>query len=359
MYRSQPHSVAPTKQTARLLICYKSFAAKHISHVGLGVAGLVTSRTLRQHGYWADTQSVTSAADIEQLLQQARNAANRDGQHMITHLVISAPWIPTPELQGLLTRWPNVHFAVVSHSNVGFLQADPNGIRLLREAMGLSIAYHNMTVAGNSSKFVEAWTTMYGRGMAFLPNLYDVSTIKPVGQRVPWHPGAPLRIGVFGATRPLKNMVSAVACCVELSSALRADVEVWMNTGRNEGGGTTSDAVKQLTAGLPQCKIVEAGWQSWPDFRLVVGRMNLLISPSYTESFCMVVADGAAEGVASVTSDAIDWTPSDWQANADNVNSMTRIARRLLNDAHAVTDGQAALRSYVERGLPQWEHFLV
>ena len=37
--------------------------------------------------------------------------------------------------------------------------------------------------------------------------------------------------------------------------------------------------------------------------------MDLLISFSYTESFSMVTADGVAEGLASVASDAIDWAP--------------------------------------------------
>lgn len=357
MKRHLPHNVQ--RSSARVALVYKNFAAnKNISHIGLGVAAMTTQRTLREHGYWADVWPATSAADISAKLSEAQTASMRDRQQPISHVVISAPWIPTPDLQALLMRWPDVEFAVVSHSNLGFLMADPNGIKLLREASHLALGHHNFTIAGNCQRFANAWSTMYGHPVAWLPNLYDLESIKHVGQRHPWHHGSPLRIGVFGATRPLKNMVSAVAACVEISSALRTDVEVWMSTGREEGGGSVKSAVQQLVAGLRHCRIVESGWQSWPGFRQVVSRMNLLFSPSYTESFNMVTADGIAEGVASVVSDAIDWVPTDWVANADDVGAITRVARRLLGDAHAVNEGQTALRHYVERGLPAWRAYL-
>lgn len=352
--RTQPHVIAPTKSTARILLVYKNFAAKAgISHIGLGVAGLNTSRTLRAAGIWCDVRPTNTAADIEMQLKAGLASANANDNHPYSHVVISAPWIPTVELQGLISRWPDVHFAVVSHSNVGFLMADPNGIQLLRDGLDLELGHHNFTVAGNSQKFCQAWATMYGRAVQYLPNLYDVSTIKHVGQRPPWN-GGTLRVGTFGATRPLKNLVSAVAACVELAAMLKVDVEIWRNVGRAEGGGTVPGAIQQLTTGLKTVKVVDAGWATWPQFRQTIAGMHLLISPSYTESFNMVTADGVAEGVSSVVSEAIDWAPADWVANVDDVNAMARVARRLITDPHAVTEGQDSLKAYVKTGLTSW-----
>jgi hypothetical protein len=73
----------------------------------------------------------------------------------------------------------------------------------------------------------------------------------------------------------------------------------------------------------------------------------------------LVTADGVAEGVASAVSEAIDWVPRDWQANADDVNDIARTARRLLLDHHAVEDGQIALRRYVTQGARSWERYLL
>ena len=78
------------------------------------------------------------------------------------------------------------------------------------------------------------------------------------------------------------------------------------------------DAVRQMTNGLPHVKLVENGWQTWPQFRQTVRHMHLLLQPSYTESFNVVTADGVAEGVPSVVSDAIEWAPSSWKAEVDD-----------------------------------------
>ena len=359
MMRFRPHALEPHKTTARVALAYKSTALdRNVSHVGLGVTALNALRTLQAHGYWAEVWPAADAADLERLLARAQDDARVRHAHPVTHVVIAALWMPTAALSGMAMRYPEVHFTVESHSNIGFLQADPNAVRLLREALDVSIAQHNVSVAGNCHRFVTAFAAMYGRPLICLPNLYDVSTIRHVGHRVPWHPGSTLRIGVFGATRVLKNMVSAVAACVELAAETRADVEVHMNVGRDEHAGTTRSAITQLLARLPNCRLVEVGWKTWPEFRSHVRQMALLMQPSYTESFNNVTADGAAEGVASVVSDAIDWAPRDWVSPADDVASIARTARRLLHDVHAAEDGQAALRRHVEHGMKEWRHYL-
>lgn len=360
MFRHQPQNVTREPKQVRLALVYKNFAARaSISHIGLGVAAMLTQRTLQALGYWAEVWPSNSSKDIIARLEAANAAASARGHHPISHVVISAPWIATVELQAMLAAYPDVDFAVVSHSNFGFLMADPNGIRLLRETAELEAGNHNFTLGGNCTKFCDAWSAAYGFPCTFLPNLYDTSSIKHVGQRAPWTPGHTLRVGIFGATRPLKNLPSAVAAAIELGATLKNDVEIWMSSGREEGGGTVRGAIHQLVAGLPHVRLVEAGWRPWPAFRQVVGGMHVLLQPSYSESFNMVSADGVAEGVASVVSDAIDWVPSDWMAKADDVGDIARTARRLLFDAHAVNDGQAALRRYVQHASHAWETYLV
>jgi hypothetical protein len=360
MTRHQPQLVTGARDAVRLALVYKNFAAAQgISHIGLGVAALNTSITLRGLGYWVEVWPCNTSQDIVDRIESADAQAIARGEHPMSHVVISAPWVPTPEMQAMLMRYPAIHFAMVSHSNIGFLMADPNGIRLLRQGVELELGNHNFALGGNSMRFKRAWTHMYGARMLYLPNLYDLSSFQSVGQRPPWEPGHVLRIGIFGATRPLKNMVTAAAAAVELGSSLKNDVEIWVSSGRTEGGGTVKEAIKQITESVPHVTLIEAGWRSWPEFRQIVRNMHLLISPSYTESFSMVTADGVAEGVASVVSEAIDWTPPDWIASVDDVDKVTRTARRLLHDAHAVDDGQTALRLYVEEGSKSWEDYLL
>ncbi len=357
--RHQPQHVTGARDQVRIALVYKNTQTnRNVSHVGLGVTSLLTQRTLLAAGYHAETWAVDTPAELHGRLAVTQATAASRGQHPVSHVIIAAPWIATTELQKLIAVHHDVQWVVECHSNFGFLQADPAGARLMREAASLDAGSHNFRVAGNCSRFVNAWATGYGGRMLLLPNLYDVSTIVPVGQRLPWSPGHTLRVGVFGAVRPLKNHTTAVAAAIQLAAELRNDVEVHVSAGRVEGGGVMLDAVGQLAAGVPGVRLVPSGWRSWPDFRQLIGTMHVLLQPSFTESFNVVSADGVASGVASAVGEAIDWVPRDWKADADDAGDVARVARRLLHDAHAVTAGQTALRKYVADGLVCWERYL-
>src|ERR1051326_6337877 len=109
----------------RVILAYKNFAAnRNISHIGLGVAAMNTAKVLRSQGISAEVVPIVNSAALTATLDAS-----------VSHAVVSAPWIPTPEWQRIVTLHPNVRFAVNCHSNVGCLQADANGVKLVREAM--------------------------------------------------------------------------------------------------------------------------------------------------------------------------------------------------------------------------------
>jgi hypothetical protein len=330
-----------------VVLAYKNFAAfRNISHIGLGVAAINTAKVLRREGIDAAVWPVMSAADLRQKLMVKR----------VDHVIVAAPWIPTAELQSLATDFPETEFAVNCHSNVGFLQADRNGVKLVRETMELELGTANVHLAGNSRRFCRWVESGFGAPCAYLPNLYWLQ--EHAARQQPWS-GGTLRIGVFGATRPLKNLMSAAGAALEIARHLRASLELWMSGGRTEGGGeTVLGAVHEMLTGLPGVKLHLTGWQSWPSFRKTIAHMHLLLQPSYTESFNMVTADGVAEGVPSVVSDAIDWAPDDWKANVDDVLDIARVGRRLLHDWRAAEEGRRALESYVRDGIHAYRRYL-
>jgi glycosyl transferase family 4 len=330
-----------------VVLAYKNFAAnRNISHIGLGVAAINTAKVLRREIMKTDVWPILNAADLRQKLSSA----------WAEHVIISAPWIPAAELQGLANDFPDTHFAVNCHSNVGFLQADRNGVKLMREVMELEMGTPNVHMAGNSRRFCSWVKSAFGVPCAYLPNLYFLDDCS--ARQMPWR-GGTLRIGVFGATRPLKNLMSAAGAALEIARRLRAPLELWLSGGRTEGGGDTIlAAVREMLNGLPGVSLHSNGWQSWPNFRKTVSHMHLLLQPSYTESFNMVTADGVAEGVPSVVSTAIDWAPDDWKAEADDVLDIARTGRRLLHDEHAADEGRTALAAYVADGLHAYRRYL-
>lgn len=333
----------------KVVLAYKNFAAnRNISHIGLGVSALNTAKVLRRHGIKADVWPIVSAADLRANLRECP----------AEHVIVSAPWIPAPDLLKLGAEFHETNFAVNCHSNVGFLQADRNGVKLMREMLELEMGAHNIRVAGNSLRFCRWIQSAFGARCAYLPNLYFLD------RHLNWphkpFSGGALRIGVFGATRPLKNLMSAAGAALEISRAMRSPLELWLSAGRTEGGGECIlGAVKEMLQGLPHVNLILNGWQSWSRFRQTVAHMHLLLQPSYTESFNMVTADGVAEGIPSVVSDAIDWAPDDWKANVDDVLDISRVGRRLLCDPHAAMDGLRALESYVTRGIRAYEEYFI
>jgi len=358
--RYLPHAVATGgRHGVHLAICYKNFAANRgISHIGLGVTALTNARVLQMAGYWCEVWAILSGADLAAKIQQSRAQALAGGQVPLSHVVISAPWIPTAELAALARQFHDIDFTVVSHSNIGFLQADTNGLRLLREAGDLQTATTNFHIGANTKKLIAWWSEVYRNPMRYIGNMYDLDAAIPPPQKR--QPGGLLRIGTFGAVRPLKNILTAGAAALEIASRLQADLEFWISANRTEGGGQTIvTALQAMYANLPTARIMQSGWQSWPEFRRIVRAMNLLLQPSYTESFNMVTADGIAEGVPSVTSDAIDWVPPRWVASADDATDIANVGLSLLCNPMAAHDGLTALRAHNAAALGNWANILL
>lgn len=340
----------------RVALAYKNFAAnRHISHIGLGVTATNTAKVLRQNGVYSDVWPIV---DCNQLATYVARGLAQDPP--LTHVVISAPWIPVLELQRLLLNFPLVEFAVLSHSNVGFLQADTRAIEIIRQLLGLETANLNFHFGGNSRKFCEWIEHTYQDASMWLPNLYFLDHTAGGGHRPTFHGSGVLRIGSFGAMRPLKNFMSAAGAALEIASRMRADLEFWISTGRNEGSqvNTILSAVRAMYKGVHYAKLVENCWETWPEFRNTVAHMHLLLAPSYSESFHVVTSDGIAEGVPSVVSDAIDWVPDYWRAPADNVSQIANVGVGLIANGHAIEDGLNALREHNREGIHAWREFL-
>ncbi len=336
----------------RVILAYKNFAANRaVSHIGLGVTALNSAKTLRDAGVTTSVWAISSSQNLGEQLKAAQVEVP------VSHVVVSAPWISTAELQQLTADHPETKFAVNCHSNLGFLQADPNAMRLVREGLELQRCTWNFQVAANNERLANWVGDTYGTPCAHLPNLYHLDPI--AGPQRTLFSGGTLRIGAFGATRPLKNFMTAAGAALEIASRMRVDLEFWMSSGRNEGGGPLTQAIQQMTAGLRHVRVVENGWQTWPQFRQTVRHMHLLLQPSYTETFNVVTADGVAEGVPSVVSHAIEWAPEYWKAKVDDVHQIAVVGQKLLRDKRASRRGMKALRSYNQRALQSWNEYLV
>ncbi len=332
----------------RLALVFKDFAAwVRSSCVGLNVAGYTTAKVLRQHGIETVVFPVRHNVDIV----EAMDAYNESHTAPLTHVVISAPWLSVYDLINLIENFKNTQFVILSHSNVGFLQADPEGVMLLRQYHELAETHRNLKVGGNSEKFVKWMQEAYGHDSILLPNLYPLPD-NPKDKR--WDGKSPLKIGAFGAVRPYKNFMTAAGAAIVIHRFLNVPVELHMSTG---GEGGTTEAIEQMCANVHGVTLIKHEWQFWDKFIQLVSKMDLLLQVSYTESFNLITADGIAVGVPSVVSTAIEWAPQTWKADSDNVIDVARVGLRLLRGQNR-DDGFIALQEHNEWGLSFWIAFL-
>jgi hypothetical protein len=331
----------------KLILVYKDVSTV-ACHIGLGVTALNLAATLTDAGMDVETWPVFDGYVLRDKLQTRPD---------VTHVVMLAPWVDTAFLRTLTALFPRVHFTVTCHSNVGFLQCDAWSIKVIREQMELERDRLNFRISGNSKAYCNWVIAAYRRPCLFLPNLHHMQ-MQPT-PKARWSHGSVLRIGIFGATRILKNMGTAVAAALVVAETLQAETEIWVSAGREEGGKGIMTACRNMVAGHPYARLVESPWQPWAQFHATIRKMNLLLQPSFTESFNNVCADSvSAGGTACVVSPAIDWAPTEWQADPDDACDIARVAIRVLGDKRAPKKGLRALARYNASGLKCWKQYL-
>ena len=318
--------------------------------MGLQVAGFATKQVLDQHGFETTVFPVRHNIDVV----NAINKYNETHENKLTHAVISAPWLSVHDIKCILYGFPEIQFVILSHSNVGFLQADPEGMKLLRHYHKLSREFTNFQVGGNTKKFTKWMNKVYGEGVVLLPNMYSTESART---QEPWSNQSPIRIGAFGAMRSEKNFMTAAAAALAIQEELGVPVELHMSEGGEGEVGTTSESIDQMCDG--KIRVFRYPWSYWDNFIDLVASMHLLIQMSYTESFNMITADGIAVGVPSVVSPAIYWAPPSWKADPDNALDVADVGIRLLTNQSDREDGLEYLRAHNESSLKYWEQFLL
>lgn len=116
-------------------------------------------------------------------------------------------------------------------------------------------------------------------------------------------------------------------------------------------------AITEMTKDIDGFKLVAHKWETWDKFIKLVASMDLLVQPSFTESFNLTVADGISVGVPSVVSPVIHWAPAGWKADPDNAVEVAEVGVELLNSSQGYR-GYNALTKHNERGLQKWTEFL-
>jgi hypothetical protein len=135
-------------------------------------------------------------------------------------------------------------------------------------------------------------------------------------------------------------------------------VNLYISSGREENAGSTKENIKSLIALNSKVTLHETGWRNHKEFLELLKFMDLLLQPSFSETFNNVTAEGITNGVPSVVSDAIVWAPDSWKARSDSATDIAKTGIRLLNNNKSFLTGYSALEKYVKNSSKIWLKWL-
>lgn len=307
--------------------------------IGLGVNAQITADALTGAGVGAQSIDVSGVDDLAAVL-----STEEPPKFVILEGV---SWLNVADLKAIAAENYRTTFIVRCHSQIAFLQIEPDGIAKMREIA--ASGHENLKLAGNSRRFTD-WASAAWGACLYLPNLYSLPPAPERDSR-----DGVLRLASFGAMRVQKHHTVAAAAAVLLAKRLNRPVEFYVNEDKHTpGAANILKAVQHVVAGQELVTLKLTPWQAAASFRKLIANLDLCFQLSATETFNLVTADAAAGSVPTVCGEAIDWVPPDWHAPVDDPGVACDVAQRLLNDNTAGNRGRLALDAYCADAIGVW-----
>jgi hypothetical protein len=312
--------------------------------IGLGVNADLTATSLNDASVTAKALPVASFQDLASVLEGSPPKL----------IVLEGMWAHPDKLVALTREHPNTLFVYRCHSQIAFLQIEPDSIGRIRDVCTYSKTTPNLRLAGNNKRFAQWASEAWDAEVLYLPNLYPVETT-PIAK--PSFDG-PVFLGSFGAMRLQKHHTMSAAVALILAKRLNREVRFYVNRDAGTiGGSAVMRSMEQMLKGT-SVLFERMQWSQAFRFRKLVSQMHLCFQFSSSETFNLVTADAASAGVPSVVGEAIDWVPRDWFAPIDDPLAAADVACRVLFDPTAGERGRAALHSYAASALGVWRALL-
>jgi hypothetical protein len=285
-----------------------------------------------------------------------------------TLVVLEAYWARPKKITDLNARFPDLPIVVRGHSSTPFLAEDTVGFPY---ALGYLAA--GGSVGQNDMRHVEEMRflarSLFGlsdaearKRVPYLPNYYPLDRPPPAAKP---NDGTFVDVGCFGAIRSLKNHVGQAIAALMFAERIGRRLRFHINGDRLERGGhAVSQALDALFAERPNGSDAELVRHAWipthEAFLALVAQMDLVSQVSFAETFNIVGADAASQGVPLVTSAEIPWGSIFYRANPTDV-------RDIANKMHAAWESRGlrlhnpnrlGLKDFSARAQQAWLAFL-
>lgn len=256
-------------------------------------------------------------------------------------VVLEAYWVTPAKLRELVPLHPDVLWVVRNHSSIPFLSLEGVVLDWSLEYVNIpNVVLSNNDVRTNHhiAQIIAAahpeWTDgEINSNCVLLPNYYPPDLRREVD---PEFDGRVIKIGLFGAIRPLKNHLNQAVAAVEYCNR-RNDLalELHINASRIEQGGSPIlNNIHALFNHLDpeRYKLVEHDWLSREEFLDLVDTMDVGMQVSFAETYNITAADFVTSSKPIVVSPEITWVHPEFYANPTDTYDIRRVLARAVRN---------------------------
>jgi len=261
-----------------------------------------------------------------------------------TVVVIEALWVIPEKFEILKALHPKVVWIVRIHSDCPFFE----GITV--DWLYRCAAQDRVYIATNSIRVFDDFKKKLESKILFLPNYY------PLGEPRQGHEPEEqiVNIGCFGAIRPLKNQLNQAIAAIKYADKTGRYLKFYVNASRCESGGEeVLKNLRSLFRNSPH-NLVECHWYEHRHFLKIMAKMDISMSVSFSETFCIVAADAVNCGVPIVVSEEVPWATGMSECSPNDVDDIVDTMGKIENSWLARKLNRRNIANYNENSKRKW-----
>lgn len=230
-----------------------------------------------------------------------------------THVFIEALWVVPDKFDVLIPLHPNIQWHVRLHSNTPFIANEGVAMGWIKKYDLLQKKYPQFHISPNSYSMMDDLESALNIKTVYSPNIYQPD-FKPNVEKI--INNDIVKIGCFGAIRPLKNQLIQAMAAMVFADNIGKTLQFHMNHSRLEQNG--DNVYKNINALFDgsKHKLITHDWMLHEEFLKLIGKMDLGLQVSFSETFNIVAADFTYMNVPLVGSNEIEWLSSLYKSNS-------------------------------------------
>ena len=324
---------------------------KHINSYGRSY-GLVNSANfvcnyLNSIGIQSDVKIANDGNEIDRIVSAYKP----------TMVILEALWITPAKISELLAikRHQNILWIVRLHSKMPFLANEGMAMDWLGQYAKIEKLYQNFHIAANSEEVPVELYKIFGLTQWYLPNIYF-----PKQYKLPYITPEKrdfIKIGCFGAIRPLKNQLIQAMAAIEYGDEVGKKIHFYINADRIEmKGDAIFRNINDLFRYSDGHTLVLQKWLNHEDFISLVRTMDIGLQVSLSETFNIVIADFIWNEVPAIGSYDIEWMPEIFQADPNSSKDIKNKIHFAMNnlDTELCYLNKIALNKYNKKAKKIW-----